>query len=89
MHTYKYTIKVCFLKKKRVQYATIAVCCFGFHGFHFFNASAETLSFISFYLNNVKRKIVSLLVYKWPLLLQITVTDVYWQIIFKKQVIPL
>lgn len=32
---------------------------------------------LSFYLNHIKRVIVSLIVYKWPLLLQITVTFFY------------
>lgn len=38
---------------------------------------ASAYHIISFYLNNVKRAIVSLIVYKWLLLLQITVTVFY------------
>lgn len=58
--------RVCAKKKKRV----VSVSMVSF----FLAASAITLSF---YLNNVKRVIVSHAVYKWPLLLQITVTVFY------------
>ncbi len=57
--------------QEKVQYATTAVCCVRLHGFQFSVASTQTIS--QFNLNHVKRDIFSLLVYKWPLLLQNTV----------------